>query len=35
MRENKALYYAGKRGSLDHAAYHNKKQPASSQCGDR
>jgi hypothetical protein len=35
MVESKALYYAGKRGSLNNAESHNKKQPASSQCGDR
>jgi hypothetical protein len=35
MVESKALYYAGKRGSLHDPDSHNKEQPASSQCGDR
>jgi hypothetical protein len=35
MVESKALYYAGKRSSLHDADFHNKEQPASSQCGDR
>jgi hypothetical protein len=35
MVESKALYYAGKRGSLHDADSHNKEQRASSQCGDR
>jgi hypothetical protein len=35
MVESKALYYAGKRGSLNNAESHNKEQLASSQCGDR
>jgi hypothetical protein len=35
MVESKSLYYASKRGSLHDADFHNKEQPASSQCGDR